>query len=123
MKLVQRVALTVLAISVAAACSGSKSPEAKSAAPAAPAAAQPAVASADSVGVPECDEYIQKWEACVAGKVPEAARAQMKAAFDQTRAAWKQAAANPQAKQGLAMGCKQALDVAKQSLAAYNCQW
>jgi hypothetical protein len=43
--------------------------------------------------------------------------------LDQTKAAWKQAASTPQGKAGLAMGCKQALDSAKTSMAAYGCSW
>ncbi len=30
--------------------------------------------SGDKVGVPECDDFIAKYEACVSGKVPEIAR-------------------------------------------------
>ncbi len=77
----------------------------------------------DKIGVPECDEYVEKYEACVFSKVPEAARAQLKSSFEVQRKAWKDAAANSQAKAALATGCKQALETAKQSLASYNCEW
>jgi hypothetical protein len=80
-------------------------------------------ASASQVGVPECDEYLTKYEACVQGKVPESMRATFSQSMAQMRDAWKQAAATPEGKQGLAMGCKQALDAAKQSMTAYGCQW
>lgn len=79
--------------------------------------------TADKVGVPECDEYITKWEACVNSKVPEAQRATYKSSFETLRKSWKDAAANPQGKAGLAMGCKQALDTAKQTFSAYSCSW
>ena len=79
--------------------------------------------TADKVGVPECDEYITKWEACVNSKVPEAQRATFKSSFETTRKAWKDAAANPQGKAALATGCKQALDTAKQTFSAYSCSW
>jgi hypothetical protein len=77
----------------------------------------------DKTGVPECDEYIAKYEACIFSKVPEASRAVYQTPFDQMRKSWKDAAANPQAKAGLAVGCKQALETAKQSFAAYSCEW
>ena len=32
---------------------------------------------ADKIGVAECDDFIDKYEACITGKVPEAARAQV----------------------------------------------
>ncbi|HMF55596.1 MAG TPA: hypothetical protein VK619_04495 [Pyrinomonadaceae bacterium] len=79
--------------------------------------------TAGSIGVPECDEYLTKYEVCLNQHVPEASRAQMRAAFEQTRTSWKQAASTPQGKAGLAAGCKQILDAAKQQTAAYGCQW
>ena len=48
--------------------------------------------------MPECDSYITKYLACVSAKVPDASRAQLQASLDQTRAAWKQAAATPDGK-------------------------
>lgn len=77
----------------------------------------------DKIGVPECDEYIAKYEACLNSKVPEAQRAMFKSSFDTMRKTWKDAAANPQGKAALATGCKQALDTAKQSMGAYACAW
>jgi hypothetical protein len=79
--------------------------------------------TADKIGVPECDEYIEKWEACVNSKVPEAQRATFKSSFETLRKSWKDAAAQPQGKAGLSVGCKQALDTAKQTYSAYSCSW
>jgi len=80
-------------------------------------------ASGDKIGVAECDEFIQKYEACVNSKVPETARSMVKANLDAMRTAWKQAAATPQGKAGLAAGCKAALDQAKTNYASYGCSW
>jgi len=77
----------------------------------------------DKIGVAECDEYIEKYEACINSKVPEAQRAILKTSFEAQRKAFKDAAANPQAKAGLATGCKQAIETAKQSTSAYSCAW
>jgi hypothetical protein len=84
-------------------------------------AASPAAPAGDKTGVEECDDYLAKYEACVNSKVPEAARATMKSSFEQTRAAWRKAAATPQGKAGLAQACKAARDAAKTSMAAYGC--
>ena len=65
-------------------------------------AASPATPSGDKIGVAECDDYLAKYESCVDSKVPEAARAQLKAAFEQTRKSWQSLAATPQGKAGLA---------------------
>jgi hypothetical protein len=94
-------------------------PAASPAAAAAPAAA----AGASEFGVPECDDYIKKYLACIDSKVPEAARATVRQSLDQTKSAWTQAAATPQGKAGLAMGCKAATDAAKTAMAAYGCSW
>ena len=80
-------------------------------------------ASGDKIGVAECDEFIQKYEACVNSKVPETARSMVKANLDTMRNAWKKAAETPQGKAGLAQGCKQALDQAKTTMGSYGCSW
>jgi hypothetical protein len=61
----------------------------------------------DSIGVKECDDYIKMWNDCY--KDP-ATKSAMKSGLDQMTAAWKQAAATPAGKSGLATGCKAALD-------------
>ncbi|MBN2192160.1 MAG: hypothetical protein JW751_05040 [Polyangiaceae bacterium] len=81
--------------------------------------------SGDKVGVPECDEYIEKYEKCLtsSSKIPDAAKTTMKQSFDQMRKSWKDSASNPAAKAALATGCKQAMESAKTAMAAYDCQW
>ena len=76
----------------------------------------------DKIGVPECDDFIAKYEAC-ADKVPEAGRAQYKDALAQWRKSWKQLAANPTTKGTLAAACKQATEQAKTSMKAYGCDF
>lgn len=88
---------------------------------ASPAATTATVASADKIGVPECDEFIAHYEACVSGKVPEAARAQFKTGMEQWRSSWKKLAANPQTKSTLASVCKQTAASARTSMKSYNC--
>jgi hypothetical protein len=80
-----------------------------------------ATASADKIGVPECDQFIADYEACVSGKVPEAARAQFKTGIEQWRSSWKKLANNPQTKGTLAGICKQTVESARTSMKAYNC--
>src|SRR6266496_2614179 len=73
------------------------------------------MASGEKIGVPECDEFITAYEACVNDKVPAAARAQFKASVAQWRKSWHDLAANPKSKATLAGVCKTSLDQAKQS--------
>lgn len=77
--------------------------------------------SAAAFGVPECDDYIAKYEACINGKMPEAARAMVRQQLDATRASWKQAASTPEGKAALATGCKVATETARSAMQAYGC--
>lgn len=79
--------------------------------------------SGDKIGIAECDDYLDKYEACLSTKVPEAARAQYKSALAQTRASWKQIASTPQGKSGLAMACKLATDQTKAAMKTYGCEF
>src|SRR5438105_5266605 len=77
-------------------------------------------ASGDKIGIPECDDYIAKYESCTP-KVPEAVRANYKGALDQMRASWKKLAADPATRGSLAAACKQATDIAAASWKMYGC--
>ena len=100
----------------------SASPEAKTA-PASTPATTTTASSGEKVGIADCDDFIAKYEACVTGKVPEAARAQYKAGVEQWKTSWRQLAANPQTKATLAGVCKQAFETARTSMKSYNCTW
>jgi hypothetical protein len=130
MTLNRTIGVTLAAGMLAAACGGGGTqsappPQQKPAAPPATVAAQPpaTTVAAGEFGVKECDDYVQKYLACVDSKVPEAARSMVRQSLDQAKAQWKQAASTPQGKASLASGCKTAHDLARQSMAAYGCQW
>jgi hypothetical protein len=83
-------------------------------------ASEAAPPSGDKIGVPECDEFIAKYESCTS-KVPEAGRAAYKAGLENTRATWKQLAANPATRSTLANACKQATAQQAAAWKAYGC--
>jgi hypothetical protein len=96
--------------------------------PAAPPAASPAATAnttasttGEKVGVPECDQFIAAYDACVSGKVPEAQRAQYKTSIEQWRSSWRTLAANPLTKATLATVCKQSEEQAKTAMKSYGC--
>src|ERR1700674_678596 len=97
----------------------SASPMAKTSPASTPATA--ASTTGEKIGVPECDEFIAAYDACVSGKVPEVARAQYKASVEQWRKSWRQLAANPKTRATLAQACKQAAESARTSMKSYNC--
>ena len=59
--------------------------------PAAPAPSTPAppTAAPGETGVAECDDYLRKWDACLATKITGEAHEQVKVALDATREGWK----------------------------------
>jgi PBP1b-binding outer membrane lipoprotein LpoB len=83
---------------------------------------KPTSTTAEKIGVPECDDFITKYEACVSSKVPEAARAQYKASIETWRSQWSKLAANPQTKASLAQACKTAHENARTTLKSFNCE-
>jgi hypothetical protein len=95
-------------------------PAASVAPAAAPADATAMAPTAESVGIPECDDYLTKYEACIASHVPAASQAALKQSLDATRAGWKQAIAAG-GKSTLAAACTQMKESARPSLKAYGC--
>jgi hypothetical protein len=104
------------------ACGGGSEPAPPPADSPAESSAAASVAKGD-FGVPECDEYMKKYIACIESRVPEAGRAVLKQSLEQQKAAWKQAAATPEGRRGLAMGCTAAAEHAKTAVQAYGCAW
>jgi len=74
----------------------------------------------EKIGVPECDDFIAKYEAC-ASKVPEFARAQYKDGVARWRAEWKKLADDPETKGTLVAACKQAMEQQTAAWKAYGC--
>jgi hypothetical protein len=87
----------------------------------APTTAPVVARSGEKIGIPECDEFITAYEACVTSKVPELQRATYKTAVDQWRSSWKKLAENPQTKPTLVAACKQAAAQAATSMKSYGC--
>ena len=81
------------------------------------------IKSGDKIGVAECDQYLEKYEACAKNKVPEPGRGAMLSSINQLRNSWITIAVNPETKENLAKECKQNLEETKQNLRAYACAW
>ena len=100
---------------------GSAAPTNKPAA--APSATTAPASRAVTIGVPECDEFLTAYEACLSDKVPVAARAQLNASLVLWRKTWHDQAANPQTKAALVKVCKTTADQTRTSMKAYSCKW
>lgn len=80
-------------------------------------------ASADKIGVAECDDFLAKYDSCLNTKVPEAARAPFKSGADSLRQSWKRSATTVQGRISLAVTCSAAKESAKQAMMQYGCEW
>ncbi len=78
-------------------------------------------ASRDKIGIPECDEYLEKYDSCLL-KLPEVERNAVKNALELYRKAWKETATTKD-RSGLARDCKEILEITKQTTRIYGCTW
>lgn len=116
-------ALAFAAVVVASGCKSRVEPAAPAPVATEAPATTPPAATAGVIGVAACDEYLDKWERCLATKVTGDAREQVKVALDATRDAWKRAVATPEGKAGLDAACKSAAELAAMQVSAYGCSW
>jgi len=77
--------------------------------------------TAKVTGVVVCDDYLNKYEACLRDKLPEATRAQFQIGLDAMLNSWMQLAANPQTAAALESACGQAKASAAVAMQAYGC--
>jgi hypothetical protein len=80
----------------------------------------------ERISVPECEEYVAKYEACVSkgfDKLPPAMRAKSENTLAFMRKSWRDRAADPQQRVGLGQACKQAMDAARESMKSMNCEF
>ena len=81
----------------------------------------PTASTAEKIGIPECDDFLAAYDACVSNKVPEVARAQYKASIEQWRSSWRKLAGNPDTRASLVEACKQSAAQARTAMKSYDC--
>lgn len=79
------------------------------------------VAATGATGVRECDEFLARYEACLA-QVPAEARGGMHAALETWRATWTTMARSPTTRGNLAPICTRTAENAMASLAQHDCR-
>lgn len=79
--------------------------------------------AAEPVGIPACDEFLTKYEACLADKVPSAQQSMFKGQIEKMRTNWTALAKNPQTKPTLESACKTSADQMKAAVASYGCKF
>lgn len=82
-----------------------------------------AAVAAEPVGIPACDDFLSKYEACLSDKVPAAQQSAFKGQIEQLRASWLPLANSPQTRPTLESTCKMSADQMKLAVASYGCQF
>jgi hypothetical protein len=76
------------------------------------------------IGVPECDDFVAKYEACITDHVPADKQRQFKENIDGFRRAWRQQlAANPDTRTALPAACKRHLEQARIAMSQFGCEF
>ena len=84
--------------------------------------ANSATANAEKIGIPECDEFVAKYEACIAEHVPDAKKKEYQENIDVWRSIWRDMAAKSNDKATLAAACKRKVEQAREALKSFNCE-
>lgn len=82
---------------------------------------QPAPPPTNAIGVAECDDYLNKYEACLNAKVPAEVRDALEKSLEQTRNSWRAASNTPEGAKNLGLVCKQIRESRKRELVPYGC--
>lgn len=79
--------------------------------------------AAEPIGVPACDDFLAKYEACLRDKAPAAQQAAFKGQIEQIRTSWTTLAKDPQTKPALESSCKTSSEQMKAAVASYGCKF
>jgi hypothetical protein len=79
--------------------------------------------SAQTTGVPACDDFLKKYESCLTSKVPAAQKATFQGQLDQMRKAWSDAAKAPGVTETLESSCKQSAEQMKTAMSGFGCSF
>jgi cyclophilin family peptidyl-prolyl cis-trans isomerase/HEAT repeat protein len=77
--------------------------------------------TSESIGVPECDSFMARYQDCISTRVSQSDRAKYKQSMDAWRSSWKKLAENPGSRTALAAACKQAAAQQDIALRSYGC--
>jgi len=78
--------------------------------------------SSEKIGIPECDDFIAKYNACISDHLPEAKKAEYKENIDAFARTWKQLMANSD-KNTVAAACKRHSDMARENMKSFGCEF
>ena len=77
----------------------------------------------EEIGVPECDQYVKNYEACLTDKVPESRREELRQTLNEQRNRWRDAVTGGADQKQVAEQCKSAAAAAMRNLGDYGCSF
>ena len=90
----------------------------------APSAAMPVSGVSERIGVPQCDQFLDRYQRCIDQKVPNAERSEFQSALIDTRVRLRDAlVADPTSSPGLVKTCRELQKEAVLSTRKYGCQF
>ena len=78
--------------------------------------------SSEKIGIPECDDFIAKYNACISDHVPEAKKIEYKENIDAFARSWKQLTANSD-RNTVAAACKRHSDITREKMKRFGCEF
>ena len=87
-----------------------------------PSNSAPVAGSSEKIGIPECDDFIAKYNACISDHVPAAKKAEYKENLDAFARTWKQLMASSD-KSTVAAACKRHSDMARENMKSFGCEF
>ena len=90
---------------------------------AAQASAHANLSATEEIGVPECDQYVKNYEACLSDKVPESRREELRQTLNEQRNRWRDAVTGGADQTQVAGQCKSAAAAAMRNLGDYGCSF
>ena len=80
-------------------------------------------ANAEKIGIPECDEFVRKYETCISDHVPEEKQKEYRENIEGWSKAFRQLVANRAAPEVIAAACKRHIVQARESMKSYGCEF
>ena len=81
------------------------------------------VANVEKIGIPECDEFIAKYETCISDHIPEAKKRQYRENLAAWSRAWRQQMVNTTAKETVAAACKRHIILSREAMKPFGCEF
>ena len=81
------------------------------------------VASAEKIGIPECDEFVAKYETCISDHVPAAQQRQYRENIQAWSKLWRQRMVSSTPRDVVVAACKRHIIASRDSMKSFGCDF